>query len=67
VVWQDIRAIRECRAGLQPVRCSVIKKRDGELCVGPGETLNRWRDHFEGVLNVVSSYEQHLMMYDNCQ
>jgi len=58
VVWQDIRAICECRAGLQPVRCSVIKKKDGELRVGPEETLNRWRDHFEGVLNVISSYEQ---------
>jgi len=58
VVWQDIRAIRECRAGLQLVRCSVIKKRDGELCVRPEETLNRWRDHFEGVLNMISSYEQ---------
>ena len=40
------------------MRCSVIKKRDGELCVGPEETLNRWRDHFEGILNVISSYEQ---------
>ena len=57
VIWQDIRAIHECRAGLQPVRCFVIKKRDGVLCVGPEETLNRWRDHFEGVLNVISSYE----------
>jgi len=46
VVWQDICVIRECRAGLQPVRCSVIKKRDGELCVEPEETLNRWRDNF---------------------
>ena len=58
VVWQDIRAIHECRAGLQPVRYSIIKKRDGVLCVGPEETLNRWIDHFEGVLNVNSSYEQ---------
>jgi len=58
VVWQDIHAIRECRAGLQPVRCSTIKKRDGELCVGPEETLSRWREHFEGVLNVIGSYGQ---------
>ena len=58
VVWQDICAIREYKAGLQPVQCSVIKKRDGVLCAGPEETLNRWRDHFEEVLNVISSYEQ---------
>jgi len=58
MVWQDTHAIRECRDGLQPVWCSVIKKRDGELHAGPEEILNRWRDHFEGVLNVISSYEQ---------
>ena len=57
-VWQDIRAIRECRAGLQPVRCCSIKKKDGELCVGPAETLSRWREHFEGVLNVISTFNQ---------
>ena len=58
VVWQDIWAICECRVGLQPVRCSAIKKRDGELCVGLEEILGRWREHFEGVLNVTGSFEQ---------
>ena len=52
VVWQDIRAIRECRAGIQPVRCCAIKKKNGEVCVGSEETLYRWKEHFEGVLNV---------------
>ena len=66
VVWQDIHAIHECRTGLQPVRCSAIKKRDGELCVGPEETLCRWREHLKGVLNVISLISplsrQHLMI-----
>ena len=54
MVWQDIRAIRECRAGVQPVRCCVIKKKDGEVCVGPEGTLCRWKEHFKGALNVIS-------------
>jgi len=44
VVWQDICAIHECRAGLQPVWCSAIKKR---LC-GLEEMLRRWIEHCEG-------------------
>ena len=51
-VWQDIH---ECWVGIQPVRFSAIKKKDEEVCVGPDEILCRWREHFEGVLNVISS------------
>ena len=40
-VWQDIRAIHECRADIQPIRFSAIKKKDGEVCVGPDEILCR--------------------------
>ena len=58
MMWQDIRAIRECRAGIQPVHFSTIKKKDGGVCVGPDELLCRWREHFEGVLNVISSSDQ---------
>ena len=54
VVWKDIHAIHECWAGLQPVWCCAVKKRDGELCVGFEETLCRWREYFEGVLNVMN-------------
>ena len=57
-VWQDIHAIYECWTGIQPVRLSAIKNKDGEVCVGPDEILCRWREHFEGVLNVISSYDQ---------
>ena len=57
-VWQDIRAICECQAGIQPVHLSAIKNKDGEVCVGPDEILCRWSEHFEGVLNVISSYDQ---------
>ena len=46
VVWRDIRAIRKCRARIQPVRCCAIKKKNGEVCVGSEETLYRWTEYF---------------------
>jgi len=42
----------ECRADLQPVKCSA---RDGKLCVVLEETSRRWIKHFIGVN---SSFEQ---------
>ena len=58
VVWRDIRAICEFWAGIQLVCCCAIKKKNGELCVGSEQTLYRWREHFEGVLNVIGSSNQ---------
>ena len=52
VMWCDLKAICQCRAGLQPVRPRTIRKQDGSFCAGPAETVGRWREHFEGVLNV---------------
>ena len=45
-------------AGIQPVQCCAIKNKDGEVFVGPGEILCRWREQFEGVLNVINSSDQ---------
>ena len=58
VVGQNIRAIHECRTGIQTVWCCSIRKRNGELCVGSEEILCRWSKYCEGVLYVISSFEQ---------
>jgi len=42
-VWHDICVIHECRAGLQPIQCSAIKKSDGEMFVGPGDFVQMER------------------------
>ena len=55
-VWQDIHAICKSRAGLQPVKSRAVKKQDGSFCSGSVETLGRCQGHFEGVLNVESSF-----------
>ena len=61
VMWRDIQAICQCRSDLQPVRPRTIRKQDGSFCFGPAETVGRWREHFEGVLNVESSFDQVLI------
>ena len=38
--------------------CCVVRKKDGEVCVEPEETCCRWREHLEGVLNVISFSNQ---------
>ena len=44
------REILRGRQGLQPVRPQVVRRLNGEACGGPNESLQCWRDHFEGIL-----------------
>ena len=43
------------QVAIQPVCFSAI---NGEVCVGPDGLLCRWREQFEGVLNIISSSVQ---------
>ena len=47
VMWRDIKAICQCRVGLQPVRPITIRKQDGSFCIGPAETVRRWRENLK--------------------
>ena len=60
-VWQGLRDIQRGRSGLQPVRPRAIRNVDGQMCMGPEETLQRWRHHFGTVLNVTSSYTEDII------
>ena len=55
-VWRSLRNIQRGRAGLQPVRPKSVRRIDVQLCCGPVETLERWREHFRSVLNVSSVF-----------
>ena len=55
-VWTGLREIQSGRMGLQPVKPRAVRTTGGQLCKGPSETLQRWRSHFEGVLNVESTF-----------
>ena len=56
MVWKDIHDIYKSRGGLQPVQPRAVKKQDVSLCCGSVEMFGRWRGHFEGVLNIESSF-----------
>ncbi len=58
-VWSSLREIQRCRAGLRPVTAKV--KSNGEVCVGPEESLSRWQEHFNTVLNVRSSFTESVL------
>ncbi len=60
-VWSSLREIQRCRAGLRPVKSKVIRKSNGEVCVGPEESLSRWQEHFNTVLNVHSSFTESVL------
>ena len=56
VVWQSLCNIGQGRAGIQIVLPKSVHRIDGQLCCGPVETLERWCEHFQSVLNVSSVY-----------
>ena len=56
IVWKSIRDIQRGKSGLRLVRPKGIRDRDGVMCVGKDKILERWREHFESVLNTVSTF-----------
>ena len=44
-------------ASTQPVYFSAIKKNE-KVSAGSNETLSKWREHYEGILDVISSSDQ---------
>ena len=55
--WKSIRQLQEAGRGLRPVTPRALRKEDGELCKTTEECHDRWRRHFEKVLNVASSFD----------
>ena len=59
--WQSMKEIQKGSAGMRPVMTKVIKKSNGEMCVGRDEELLRWKEHFRNVLNIRSSYSENVI------
>ncbi len=57
-VWKGLREIQRGRAGLRSVKTRAVKDRDGELCIGQDNTVRRWHEYFESVLNINSSFDE---------
>ena len=58
--WKGLREIQRGRAGLRSIKRSAVKHLDGTQCVGQDDMLQRWREHFELVLNVNSHFDQNV-------
>ena len=65
--WKDIRALQNNIKGLQKVRTSTLWKKDGSVCVGSEEKMNRWNEHFNNVLNVVSEFSPEILKMQSDQ
>ena len=55
--WKLIKQLKFARAGLMSSRAKALNKLNGEKCKGPAEILTRWQEHFDGVLNVASTFD----------
>ena len=42
---------------MRPVRPRAVRDLAGNMCKDHGSTLQRWHQHFHGVLNVLSSFD----------
>ena len=58
VVWRCIRDIQVGRRGLAPVRSTVVRDEEGNLCSTLEEQHWRWRSHFATILTIQSQFEE---------
>ena len=56
LVWRCIRDMQCGRRGLVPVKSAVIRDETGQPCRTPQSTQQRWRRHFQEVLNMHSQF-----------
>jgi hypothetical protein len=56
--WKIISQMKTCRDGMRPTRKVGVRKTDGLMCAGQNEVLERWREHFNKILNVPSIFRQ---------
>jgi len=59
--WKYIRDIQRGRAVLKPTKPKAVRKLDGALCTTPVESLQRWQQHFNSVLNTTSVFSFNLI------
>ena len=55
--WKSIKQLQQARRGLRRVTPRALKNEDGTPCKSADECNDRWKRHFEKVLNVVSPFD----------
>ena len=56
-VWQCVKDLQCGRRGRKPTRVVTVDDENGRLCVTVDAQKDRWRRHFNKVLNVVSVFD----------
>jgi len=59
--WKGIRDIQRGRAGLLPTKSKAIRDLNGQLCATPADSLQRWKQQFNKVLNTSSLFSDEVI------
>ena len=60
-VSNSLKDIQKGQAGRRPIILMAVRKTNGEICKEPEETLNRWQEHFNTLLNISSDVPQEVL------
>ena len=56
-MWKCIRDMQRGRRGLQLSRIVTVNDENGVPCASPSEQRQRWRRHFNDMLNVSNQFD----------
>ena len=50
--WDAVKDLKRAKGGTAPRRTALIKSKEGRPCTTHAQTVQRWKEHFQTVLNV---------------
>ena len=56
ILWRCIKGIQRGRRGLIPVRSSMVKDEEGNVCSTSDKQQERWRKHLAKILSIQSEF-----------
>ena len=56
-VWACVKDMQAAKQGLRPVSTTAIRDANGNICKSVEEQGGRWYQHFDGVLNIPSTFD----------
>ena len=59
-MWNSLKDIQKGQAGRRPIILMAVRKTK-LICKEPEETLNRWQEHFNMLLNISSDVPQEVL------
>ena len=59
--WKSIGQLQQASGGLRSSVPRVQKDESGEICKTPAKCHNRWKRHFESVLNIAGNFDENMI------